>query len=201
MTITVWAAAAVAYAAFWLWYQGVRRPLAKSEVDGYLAKIEPRLATDPERLERMREFLESDDGGEFYMVNLIRLNPEPVRPPDGGPAAPAQQVLEGYTAPFMRALFMRAGHPALMGRAAAGYLEAWGVEKNPGWTFAGVIRYRSRRDLIQLATAPQFAPIHLFKSAAMSNTLAFPIAAPARIFFSPRLVVGLGLALLAALLT
>ena len=196
----IWGGAALVYAAFWAWYVGFSGPLTKADVDGYMAKIAPGLGVDPERRDRMRAFLESDDGGEFFMVNLIRLQPEPVRPPDGGPPAPAARVLEGYTGPFLRALFRRGGHPALGGRAAAGYLEAWGVEKNPGWTMAGVIRYRSRRDLIELATMPQFAPIHAFKNAAMSNTLAFPIA-PARMFFGPRVVVALVLALLAALAT
>lgn len=197
-TLWIWAGAALLYLAFWTWYVGFQGPLTKSEIDGYLAKLSPELSVDPERRERMRLFLESDDGGEFFMVNLIRLHPEPVRPPDGGPPAPAARVLEGYTTPFMRALLLHGGHPALGGRAAAGYLEAWGVEKNPGWTAAGIIRYRSRRDLIELATAPVFAPIHAWKDVAMSNTLAFPIA-PARIFFSPRIVVALALALVAAL--
>jgi hypothetical protein len=196
----IWVGAAFLYAAFWAWYQGFRRPLTKGEVDAYLAKLSPGLAVDPERRDRMRAFLESDDGGEFFMVNLIRLHPDPVRPPDGGAPAPAARVLQAYTTPFLRALFLRAGHPALGGRAAAGYLEAWGVEKNPGWTMAGIVRYRSRRDLIELASAPVFAPIHAFKNAAMSNTLAFPIS-PARIFFSPRIVAALGLALAAALAT
>jgi hypothetical protein len=195
-----WLAAALAYAVFWSWYVGFRRRLTPAEVDAYMSRLSPDLAVDPDRRERMRGFLAADDGCEFLMVNLIRLHPEPVRPPGGGPAAPAAKVLQGYTGPFLRALFRRAGHPALAGRAAAGYLEEWGVEKNPGWTMAGVIRYRSRRDLIELASAPQFAPIHGFKTAAMSNTLAFPIS-PVRMFFGPRVWVALVLALLAALAT
>lgn len=198
MTVAIWLGAALAYGAFWSWYVGFRRPLSREEIEAAMQRLASDPEIDAERRERMRGFLESDDGREFLMVNLIRLQPEPVRPPGGGAPAPAQQVLAGYTGPFMRALFRRAGHPALLGRAAAGYLEAWGVEKNPGWTFVGCIRYRSRRDLAELATMPEFARIHAFKHAAMSNTLAFPIA-PARLFFSPPLVVALALALLAAL--
>jgi hypothetical protein len=194
----IWVGAAFVYAAFWAWYQGFRGPLAKAEVEAYLARLSPGLAVDPDRRDRMRAFLEADDGKEFFMVNLIRLHPDPVRPPDGGAPAPAARVLERYTGPFLRALFRRGGHPALGGPAAAGYLEAWGVEKNPGWTMAGIIRYRSRRDLIALASAPEFAPIHAFKSAGISNTLAFPVAR-ARLFFSPRVVAALGIALAAAL--
>ncbi len=200
MTAWIWAGAVVCYAAFWAWYVGFGGPLTKAEVDAYLAKLSPELGVDAERRERMRTFLESDDGGEFFMVNLIRLQPGQVTPPGGGQPAPAMEVLEGYTGPFMRALLLRGGHPALIGRAAAGYLEEWGVEKNPGWSASGIIRYRSRRDLVELATDPQFAGIHAFKSVAMSNTLAFPIA-PARMFFSPRVTAALLIALVASLLT
>jgi len=203
-TLAIWLGAAAVYGAFWSWYVGWKGRLTPVEVERYFEKLSTDVApisgSDSDRRERMRQFLLEDDGREFFMVNLIRLFPDPVRPPDGGPPAPAAKVLTGYTGPFMRALFRRAGHPALMGRAAAGYLETWGVEKNPGWTFSGVIRYRSRRDLIELATMEKFAPIHAYKHAAMSNTIAFPIS-PARMFFGPRVWVGLCLALAASLLT
>ncbi|HTO71019.1 MAG TPA: hypothetical protein VMR31_14250 [Myxococcota bacterium] len=199
MTVAIWLAAGLVYLAFWSWYVGWRGPLATGEIDAYLKKLAADPGVDSERRDRMRGFLESDDGREFIMVNLIRLQPEPIAPPGGGAPQPPLQVLQGYTGPFMRALFRRGGHPALMGRAAAGYLEAWGVEKNPGWTVVGCIRYRSRRDLAEMASMPAFAHIHPFKHAAIANTLAFPIA-PARLFFSPRVVVALALALVAALL-
>ncbi|HTO09181.1 MAG TPA: hypothetical protein VMR86_19170 [Myxococcota bacterium] len=198
-TLAIWLGAALLYGAFWTWYVGFRPRLTPAEVERYMARL-PAETAEPERRERMRGFLAADDGREFFMVNLIRLQPEPVRPPGGGEPASAAEVLAGYTGPFLRALFRRGGHPALGGRAAAGYLEEWGVEKNPGWTMSGIIRYRSRRDLIELASAPQFAPIHVFKRAGIANTLAFPIA-PARLFFSPRVVAALALALAASLLT
>jgi hypothetical protein len=85
-----------------------------------------------------------------------------------------------------------------VGPAAGRYLEYWGVEPDPGWTFAGVIRYRSRRDMMELATDPAFDPAHAYKIAAMTNTLAFPVS-PALVMLGPRVWVGLLLALLAAL--
>ena len=202
-TLAIWLGALGLYAIFWSWYVGFRPRLRRDEIDGYLAQLAAEVAVvggDNERRDRMRAFLEQDDGGEFFMVNLIRLQPEPVRGPGGGPPAPPPELLARYTGPFLRALFRRGGHPALGGRAAAGYLEAWGVEKNPGWSFAGVIRYRSRRDLIELAASPMFAPIHGYKQVAIANTLAFPIA-PAQMFFSPRVVAALALALAASLAT
>ncbi len=98
---------------------------------------------------------------------------------------------------FITALFRRAGHPAFAGPAAGGYVENWGVEQNPGWTFSGVIRYRSRRDMIELATDPKFEPAHAYKIAAMPHTLAFPVT-PAVTVVGPRVWVALLLTAVAA---
>ena len=192
----VWVGGLALYGAFAFWYNNLGGALTPAEIDSYLAGDD--LLRDPERLANARAFLEGDDGGEFFMLNLIRLNPGPVPMPDSDELQPAQRVLEVYTDHFMPALFARAGHPAFVGPAAARYVEHWGVEPDPGWTFAGIIRYRSRRDMMELATDPAFDPAHAYKIAAMASTLAFPVA-PALMFFGPRVWVGLGLALLAAL--
>lgn len=190
--------AALLYALFLAWYQGWRAPLTPAEVDAFLARIPASVASEPERLAALRAFLAADDGREFFMVNLVRLEPGPVVDPAGGAPVPAARVLEGYTRPFLRALLLRAGHPAFFGRAAGGYLEHWRVAPDPGWSFAGMIRYRSRRDLVELVVDERFAPAHAFKRAAIACTFAFP-AAPGFVAGGPRVVVGLGLALVAAL--
>lgn len=194
----IWIGALLAYAGFSLWYNNLSGPLSPAAIDSYLERLAAAPDPKPEQLAGLRAFLEADDGREFFMLNLVRLHDGPVVPPGGDAPQPAAAVLEGYTGPFLRALFARAGHLALGGRAAAGYLDQWGVEANPGWSFAGVVRYRSRRDLAELASDPAFAPAHAFKIAAMSNTLAFPLA-PGMLFFGPRVWVPLALALLAAL--
>src|SRR5262245_7443674 len=125
--IWIWIAAAAGYAAFSLWYWNWRGPLSRAEIDAGLAALEQTGNHDPEVLATMRGFLESDDGREFLMLNLLRLQPGPVTPPGGGPARPAAELVQEYSRPFLGALLRRAGHPALMGRAAApGYLEQWG---------------------------------------------------------------------------
>jgi hypothetical protein len=195
--IWLWAAALVLYAAFLSWYDGLAGPLAADEIDAYLERFQAGSQVDAQRLAAVRSFLEADDGDEFFMVNLIRLHPQPVTEPGSGARKPAAEVLEGYTGHFMPALFARAGHPAFVARGAGSYLEHWGVEPDPGWSVAGVIRYRSRRDLMELATDPAFEPAHAYKIAAMPSTFAFP-ATPALFFVGPRVWVALFLALLAA---
>ena len=195
----IWGTALVLYAVFSLWYNNWSGPLSRAELEAYAKRFEASSsAPDAERLAAARAFLEADDGGEFFMVNLIRLHDGPVANPGSGKLEPAQRVLRNYTGHFMPALFRRAGHPAFVGPAAGGYLEHWGVEANPGWTFAGVIRYRSRRDMMKLATDPAFDPAHAYKIAAMANTLAFPVT-PGIMLVGPKVWVPMGLALLASL--
>jgi hypothetical protein len=194
----IWGAALVLYGVFSLWYNNLRGPLGPEEIERFLERAQTVSKVEPARLATLRRFLEADDGGEFFMLNLIRLQPGSVATPGSGEPQPARRVLEGYTGHFMPALFARAGHPALFGRAAGGYLEHWGVEPDPGWSFAGVIRYRSRRDMIELATHPGFEPAHVFKAAAIASTLAFPLR-PGFAVAGPRIWVALALALLAAL--
>ena len=77
--VWIWAAAVLLYAAFSVWYVGLRGPLSKQEVEAHLARLAGTgLAVDAQRLARLRAFLEADDGREFFMLNLIRLRPGPV---------------------------------------------------------------------------------------------------------------------------
>jgi hypothetical protein len=193
----IWGAALLGYGLFALWYDNWRGPLGAQEIDVLVERARTQGQIEPDRLANVRAFLEADDGREFFMLNLLRVQPDPVAVPGSDERKPAREVIEGYTRHFMPALFRRAGHPALIGRAAGGYLEHWGVEPDPGWSVAGVIRYRSRRDMMELATDPAFEPAHAFKIAALANTLAFPLS-PAFVVAGPRVWVALVFALLAA---
>lgn len=195
----IWIAAVLGYGVFWFWYVGTQRPLSGAEIDAHVATLAASgLGLPPERQAALRAFLEADDGGEFFMLNLVRVNPGPVLAPGATETSDARAVLDGYTRHFMPALFRRAGHPAFFGRAAAGYLEEWNVAPDPGWTFGAAIRYRSRRDMIELVVDPRFANAHAFKAAALASTFAFPTA-PGFVMVGPKIWVGLVIALLAAL--
>jgi hypothetical protein len=123
-TLVIWGVALLLYGGFWLWYVGIPRPLTTEEIDAHLAVIAAAdLPVGPEQLVQMRAFLEADDGGEFFMLNLVKVSRDKVMAPGATEPQDARTVLEGYTGHFMPALMRRAGHPAYFGRAAAGYLE------------------------------------------------------------------------------
>lgn len=197
--VWIWAGAAVLYLGFRAWYDGRRRPLTAEEIEGFLARLEGTAAVGLVDREALRAFLERDDGRELVMINLVRLAPEPVPHPETGVPSPARRLLREYLRGFLPALVRRAGHPVLHATKVGPYVDAWNVAPDPGWTLAGCVRYRSRRDLMELATDPRFQAAHPFKAAAMSATFSFPASPGLGLHPGPRIWVGLVLALGAAL--
>jgi len=196
----IWLGAAVAYLAFRAWYDNWRGPLDAEEIEAYLERMKVAGFADANELEAIRTFLENDDGREFIMLNLVRLNPELAAHPETGEPTPAGQLLRGYLRTFLPQLLRRAGHPLLQARKVGGYVDTWNVEPDPGWSFIGYMRYRSRRDMIELVATPSFVAAHPFKAAALCNTFSFPTQPAISLYAGPRIWVGLVLALAAALL-
>jgi hypothetical protein len=192
-----WLAAALLYALFRLWYDGFSAPLSPAEVDGYVARMAER-GFPAERIALIRKFLSEDTGGDFVMVNFIELvdAPEPVG--DMKPGESGRAVLDRYMAYMTPALLGRASHPILGGDAAASAIETWGLPGAERWSMAGVVRYRSRRDMIEIASDPRFRDAHLYKLAAMAKTIAVPID-PYFGAGGPRVAVALALIAAAAL--
>ena len=77
-------------------------------------------------------------------------------------------------------------------------VEAWGIQAAEPWSLAGLVRYRSRRDMIEIATDPAFGDAHLYKQAAMDQTIAVPVE-PFFSLASPRWLVALLLVAIGAL--
>lgn len=198
--LVIWGAALLAYAAFRRWYDGRRAPLTAQEIESLLPLLPAHARANEQEMATLRAFLTHDDGREFAMLNLVKLAPEPVPHPQSGEPMPAMQLLELYTRDFFRALMRKASHPAIAARVIGGYLDSWNVPDDPGWSIIGYMRYRSRRDMLELITDPRFANAHLFKIAATPVTLSFPTAPRILLFVSPRVTVALVIALAAALL-
>lgn len=170
----VWGTLVLLYLAFFAWYTSFDGPLSDEEIERFVALMQERGRT-PEEIADLRAFLESDTGDDFAMVNVIELRESPLRVAGVGPEESASDVLDRYLEYMWPALLVRACHPVLAGRAAAAALDVWGIEGARRWSQAGVMRYRSRRDLLEIAGNPEFGGRHEFKQAAMLKTVAFPI--------------------------
>ena len=195
----MWGVALLVYVPFLAWYRNWRGRLTPEEVDRYIALARERNDEGVNDFGIVRKFLEEDDGREFVMVNLVKIASGEVPDPETGKPMSGAKLAQRYTTPFMRALFMRGGHPALAARKVGGYVDAWNTAPDPGWTMVGVMRYRSRRDMMELVVDPRFAAIHAFKIAAMPETFSFPTRPVIRVYLSPFIWVPMLLALAAAL--
>ena len=161
-----------------------------------MQKLESFDHATPERLAEIRKFLKRDDGKQFFMVNLVELKQKP-DPVEGVPAdVSSPEMLRRYTNGwFMRALMSRAGWFVFMASPKAGPFEMWGVEPAARWSAFGIVRYRSRRDLMEMISRPEFHEGHVFKLAAIESTIAYPTQG--LLILAPPLVMGLMIALCA----
>lgn len=173
----IWIAAAVIYAVFCLWYYNFGGKISESEIEAFFCRINPHEMTpeDRERFDGLRRFFEEDDGRDFVMVNLIAYN-QPVRE--------SIKSLDKYQKAFLGALLRSGGHPLAVARGAGKNVELWGVENADDWHLAAMIRYRSRRSLLNALSGKAFLDNHQHKVSALLKTIAFPA--------SPYFVVGGG---------
>ncbi len=196
----IWLGALLAYAGFRLWYDNWRGRLRSDEIDRFIEALRGTPGAEVNDLDTIRSFLAADDGREFYMLNLVKLASGPVPHPETGTPTRAGELMHAYARGFLSVALRHAGHPALQAAKIGGYVDAWNVPPDPGWTIAALTRYRSRRDMAELATDPRFTATHPFKLAAIPVTASFPTAPGFTLLVGPRIWVGLVLALGAALL-
>jgi hypothetical protein len=181
----------VIYAAFFIWYTSFGGPLSDEEIEQYMAYFERQAdSLDSKGLERMRHFMETDTGDDFVMINVIDMYDEPLQIEGVNPGETSDEVVGKYMAYMYPALFSRASHPVIAGTAANVAMDLVNAPGMERWDQGAGMRYRSRRDLLEIATNPAFSGSHTFKVAAMEKTIAFPID-PWFHFGDPRLLLAL----------
>lgn len=170
----LWFVPMIVYVLFTLWYTNLSGPLSQKEIAGFVNQME-RNDFAPAQIARMRQFMEEDTGRQFLMVNVLDMAPTP-RPVEGVAADESSaQVMGRYMEHMFPELLKRASHPIFLGRAVFDSMDVVGIEGAENWTSAALMRYRSRRDLIEIASNPIFAGKHEFKMAALDKTIAFPV--------------------------
>ncbi len=194
-----WAVLVVIYLAFFSWYTSFGGPLTDEEIEHYMSLFEAGDG-DPERRALLRNFMESDTGDDFVMINVIDMYEVPMQIEGVEPGESSEEVLGKYMAYMYPALFARASHPVIFGSAAAPAMDLMNAPGMDSWTTGAGMRYRSRRDLLEISTNPAFAGSHEFKVAAMRKTIAYPID-PWFQLGDPRLVLALLLGLVGCALS
>ena len=160
----LWLAPGLLWAGFCLWYTNTLGPLTSAEIESLTQRMASADAP-AERVETIRRFMETDDGGQFLMVNLLDMADD----------ADAVANMDRYMAHMLRAMLRRASHPILVGSAVNTAMDVAGIEDAEQWSSVGIVRYRSRRDILAIALDPAFGTEHDFKLAALAKTIAVPI--------------------------
>ena len=188
------------YLAFLYWYVNWAGPISAEEITGFIERFSAGSGAQYTDVEVLRRFLEEDDGKEFVMQNFVSLHSGKISHPVSGEQVSSKEVIGGYFKPFSKALFKRAGHPVFMARKVGGYIDSWNCDADPQWGATAMMRYKSRRDLIELALDKRFADIHVFKTSSIDKTISFPVQINVSLFLRPRVYVPTGLLWLASMM-
>ena len=172
----IWIALAGLYAAFFAWHQPLKGPLTQDEIENYLQERDAGTAPDFASAQAFRSFLEADDGRPFFMVNLIELRPQAAYPEgyatDITSAADADTE---YGRNVVQLLIRRGSYPLLQLTPHTVLLDSVGGQADQ-FEHAVVVRYRSRRDLMDMVTSDAFKAAEVHKWASVERTLVAPSA-------------------------
>ncbi|MDF1848422.1 MAG: hypothetical protein P1U69_14575 [Parvibaculaceae bacterium] len=174
LRLIVWAVPALLYAVFFFWYTSFGGPLTQEEVERYMSAFEER-GGDAEVLTQVRAFLESDTGNDFIMINALHMKDTPDQVEGVEPGESSDDVMAKYMEYMWPALLRRASHPVMFGPAVSNALDVVGIEDARIWNRGAAMRYRSRRDMMEITTNPAFSGRHDFKTASLEKTIAYPI--------------------------
>ena len=191
----LWLGSVLLYALFVSWYTDFGGPLTEAEIQDFVAKTDDRDLGGIATRKTLLEFLRNDTGRQFLMINAVDLAKNPPTIAGAPPNADAQTLIDLYMEYMIPELLSNASHPVVVGKSVGNSLDLLGIEGAEEWSDGAIMRYRSRRTLMEIISNPEFYDRHDFKLAGLEKTIAYPI--------EPRIHLGdlrlmLGLLLLAA---
>jgi hypothetical protein len=165
----------VVYLAFLLWYGGSGDPLTPVEREAYLERLseiaERRDEANPEIRGAFEVLISQDDGNEFFMVNLMKLREKAVYPEGYDYDDDVEAAADRYAAAVVPALIKRGSIPILVAEVQGRFLDFAGADE---WDQVGIVRYRSRRDMIEMALELGERDVVVHKWASIEKTQVFP---------------------------
>ena len=165
------------YIAFLFWYGGKGKPLTAVEVEALLAEIKKRAGKqDAEEeshiLQQFRDLTQNDDGQEYYMVNLLKFRKKALYPEGSSFGDDPLTANDRYNRAIIPLLFKHGGHPVFLGQVQGRFLHP---EHADDWDQVGMVRYRSRRDMLMMAVEIAGLGFDIHKWASLEKTQVFPV--------------------------
>ena len=173
------------YFAFLFWYGGKSKPLSESEVESLLAEIKHRAGRQDQTdesplLQQFRELTKNDDGREYYMVNLLKFRKKALYPEGSSFGDDPIAANDRYSRAIVPLLLKHGGHPVFQGKVQGRFLHPVGADD---WDQVGIVRYRSRRDMLKMAAEIAGLGVDIHKWASLEKTQVFPVKPMVNLFF------------------
>jgi hypothetical protein len=133
------------------------------------------------------------------MLNQVQVFEKAVAHPITGELMDGRTLLTEYFEPFAIGLVLRGGHPVFQARTVGDNVDSWNADDNVSFSATAMMRYRSRRDLMELIMDPAFTDGHIYKLAAIERTISYPAQVYFNTSFAPPAAVFVLLLLLASI--
>jgi len=172
--ILLWVVPFLFYLIFTFWYTNTDGSLSEDEISDFVTKLQVN-GFSAVQASRLREFMASDSGRQFLMLNNLDMADNPGTVKGAGPGETASDLMNRYMEHMYPELFKRACHPIYLGEAVFTALDIVGIEGGESWDRAALFRYRSRRDFMEIVSNPALPGKHEFKVAALDKTIAYPL--------------------------
>lgn len=165
------------YLLFLFWYGGWGKPLTQAEVESLLAEIKRRAgkpvqAEETPLLDQFRELTKNDDGRDFYMVNLMKFRQKALYPAESPFDDDPMSANARYSRAILPLMLKHGGHPIFLGQVQGHFLHPTAADD---WDQVGIVRYRSRRDMLKMAVEIAGLGVDVHKWAALEKTQVFPV--------------------------
>ena len=172
--ILLWFCIGMLYFLFLIWNGLFTSPLSAEEIEKYTEILQQDYSES--EFQQMRSFMEEDDGKPVIMVNVIKTHDIP-KTVNGKTFSSSEEALADYTSFVGPFLIKRGSYPIFNGTSLMDAPEVWGIENAREWTTGSLVRYKSRRVMLELSTNPEFKKYHDGKVAGIEKTFAFPVRA------------------------
>lgn len=183
----LWIGIAVAFLAFLTWHQPLRGPLSEPEIRSAFGKnYEQMRSGENSQASKLIQFFLSDDGRPFYMINMNAL---PEQTPE------IKEAAFNYGSFMLPRLLARASYPVVSTNLAGHLVNSLGpgLEKPEQLI---VVRYRSRRDFMEVISSQEFRIAIKDKVASLDGWYTAP-STPSPLISIPQIVLilllGIGL--------
>ncbi len=185
-----WVGLAVLYGVFLYWHERRGPPLTRAETDALLAHLAANRnaadANDHDLPASLRTLAAGDDGRQYFMLNLIRYREHALYAPGHeGFGTDARAADARYSRIVLPQLLKRGSYPIFISRVAGAFIPHSGAMN---WDAVAIVRYRSRRDMLDMVKALQKLGGGMHKWAAIDDTHVFPVHASIRVAPLPLVV-------------